>query len=79
MNNHPRLFQLSDCDGNDAALFICFDSPEDTSNEEVKEAIEKALEDSKDEENPLDAAEKILDLKNIERTYLTDYANTGVI
>lgn len=79
MNRHPRLFQLSNCDGEDAALFICFDSPEETSNEEVVAAIEKALEDCRDEDNPLDAAEEILDKLNIERTYLTEYANTDVI
>jgi hypothetical protein len=79
MNQHPRLFQLSNCDGEDAALFICFDSIEDVSDSEVVEAIEKALEDCKDEDNPLDAAEEILDKQNIERTYITSYANTGVI
>ena len=79
MNKHQRLFQLCDCDGNDVALFTCFDSPEETSSAQAIEAIENALADSKDEDDPLDAAEGILELQNIERAYVDGYANTNVI
>ena len=79
MNKYPRLFQLLNCDNDYGALFICFDSVEKISNSEVVNAIEKALEDCADEDNPIDAAEEILEKINIERIFVSETATTSVI
>jgi len=71
MNKHPRLFQaISEDDGCLTALFVCFESPEEFSDEEVEEIIEEEFEKNLDD---LDTVERCLKSRiNIERTYVIE-------
>jgi hypothetical protein len=70
MNKHPRLFQAICEDGYHIALFVCFESVEDFSDEEVQEMIEEEFVKARGD---IDTAERCLESRiNIERTFVNE-------
>jgi hypothetical protein len=71
MNAHPRLFQaICENDGYNVALFVCFESVEDYSNEEIEQMITEEFQKA---DGDIDTAERCLESRiNIERTYVAE-------
>ena len=75
---YPRIFQISNCDGEPAGLYVANIPLEEMENEEIVELIENTFADCRNEEEVQEAVDEILEKENIFRVFAEE-VNTDVI